>query len=110
MTVAWKQLVLDRLGTNKKIKKKPMNLSQLSVSVHADKRGIYETFDLDREPPQMASAYVDEICRVLEIGLPMLESSHDTELERDLDVVRSMSPAKRKAMLEFVAVMNQAQK
>lgn len=102
MTVAWKKLVLEKLAANKIAKLRPANLSQLSTDTHADKRGIYQTFNLEIDPPQMSSAYVDEICRVLGIGPPMLESSHDPELERDLDVFRALSPARRKAFLALM--------
>jgi hypothetical protein len=99
MTVAWKELVIATLTDNKKKGRKPSNLAQIASALEADKRGIYETFNLEREPPQMSSAYVDQICEILHIAPPMVEASSDPDLERDLDVVRGMDPESRRALV-----------
>jgi hypothetical protein len=101
MTIAWKRLVLTTLETNKREKRKPGNLSQMSKMIPgSDKTGIYRTFDPDMDPPQMSSAYVDEICELLRIPPPMAETSDDPNLERDLDVVRAMPPEVRRAWID----------
>lgn len=105
MTIAWKKLVIAKLAENKKLGKTPANPAQLAAAVDADKRGIYETFNLDRDPPQMSSAYVDEICETLQIPPPMAEASQDVDLERDLTIVRAMSPEDRRALIEIAQRM-----
>jgi hypothetical protein len=105
MTLAWKRHVIATLGANKKAGRKPANLAQLAATLKADKRGIYVTFDLELEPPQMSSAYVDEICELLDIAPPMFETSGDDEVERDLDVVRALSTEDRRALMEVAQRM-----
>jgi hypothetical protein len=105
MTLAWKKRVLAALDENKRTGKQPANLAQLASVLKADKRGIYVTFDVDAEPPQMSSVYVDDICELLNIAPPMLEASTDDELEKDLQTIRTLSPEDRRALIEIAQRM-----
>jgi hypothetical protein len=99
MTRAWKERVLARLEENDAADRMPRNPAELARMLKADKAGMYATFDLERDPPQMSSSYVDAICDLLDIGPPMVESNEDAELEADLEIIRHMPADARRDLM-----------
>jgi hypothetical protein len=101
MTIAWKLLVTKTLADNEKEKREPANLSQLSKMIPgSDKTGIYRTFSLELEPPQMSSVYVDDICALLKISPPLVEATSDAETERDVETFRALDAETRSLLLD----------
>lgn len=99
MTIAWKERVHAKLAEFKKTGKQPANLSQLAKMIPSDKAGIYRAFDLEADDPQTALSahYIDRICTLLLIEPPAHVG--DEQLERDLDVIRSLDPETRAAII-----------
>lgn len=101
ITVGWKKRVRAKLEANEKTGTKPDNLAELARIIDADKRGIYVTFDLDREPQQMVSAYVDEICKALGVAPPLADLDDDEGFVRDVRAISGLSPEIRRSIVEL---------
>jgi hypothetical protein len=101
MTIAWKRRVQAKLDENAKAGIKPSTVADLARMLRrgkgADKAGLYRA--LDPESDQTASADVDEICHMLGVGPPLVESDEDEELQGDLEVIRSLSPDARRELM-----------
>lgn len=102
MTPAWKARVVEKLKENEAVGASPANLAELAaVLPKADKAGIYRTFNT----PQMSSSYVDAICELLDISLPLVEAADDEELQRGIDLLRSMSRDARRDLMAIAERM-----
>jgi hypothetical protein len=100
ITIPWKRRVLAKLAQNKLAKKQPANLEQLKDSVGATKGALNSTFDLEKDPPQLTSAYATDITEMLGIEPPLIEADDDSEdLLRDIKVLRSLTDEARGEMM-----------
>lgn len=100
VTVPWKKRAIAKLEANKRDKKTPSTPEQLKVAVGAPKGGINKLLDLDRDPPQLTSAYVFAISEKLEILPPVLETEEDDDdFAADVLLLRSLNTEARRELM-----------
>jgi hypothetical protein len=104
VTLPWKRRVLSRLAENKRANKTPANREQLNDAVAAPKGSVNGLLDLDRDPPQLTSAYADEISELLQIAPPLLEEDgDDEEFVRDVMFLRTLTRDERRDLLQVAS-------
>lgn len=101
VTVPWKRRVLAKIAENKTAKHQPINIDQLALIVKASKGSLNKLLKLDHVPPQLTSAFADEITEVLGILPPVVEDDDDDpDFARDVLLLRSLdADARRDLML-----------
>lgn len=104
VTLEWKRRAIAKLEGNKRAGRQPANPEQLRAAVKAKKGSMNKLLDLERKPQQNTSAYVDEICAVLEMDPPVFDVKRDEDLERDIEVFSTLPPEERAA---YVVLMKQ---
>jgi hypothetical protein len=96
MTPAWKQRVRDRLKENKAKGIYPRNQVELAEAVGAsDKSGITKMFKAD------GSVFVPDVCRVLNLPMPMQEYQEDDELD---ELTKSFNKEDRERALQILRI------
>jgi hypothetical protein len=100
VTIPWKRRVLAKLKDNEKRGHKPAKIEHLRDLIGAPKGGLNTLFKLDKDPPQLTSAYVDEILEVLEIAPPLVEEDADDEqFVRDVELLRRLTDEARRDLM-----------
>jgi hypothetical protein len=104
MTPEWKKLVLMTLEANERANVSPRNIPELADMIpdeKCEKGGIHRML----KSGQVSSVYVDDICDILKIPPPLValaSSGADSELERDLDVVRRLPREFRREWIDLL--------
>lgn len=106
VTVPWKRRVLARLARNKDLGLKPANVEQLGKDLAAPKAAMNKLLDLERDPPQLTSSYVKEICELLDVTPPVLEEEgDDPDFAADVLLLRDLDIEARRALMLTAARM-----
>ncbi len=100
VTIPWKRRVLAKLKENREKKIEPANIGQLRGIVGAPKGSLDALLDLEREPQQLTSTYVDEIDAVLGTTPPLVETDEDDEdFARDVQILRTLTRESRRDLM-----------
>jgi hypothetical protein len=96
VTIPWKRRVLKKLKENEDANVRPCNIDQLKGLIGAAKGSLNKLLDLEREPAQWTTKYLDEITSALGVEPPLLETDDDDpDFVRDVQLLRSLSPDSR---------------
>jgi hypothetical protein len=92
--------VLAKLKRNEADGEHPANVGQLRVVVGAKKGNLDALFDLERDPPQLSSIYVEKITKRLGVEPPFLEEDgDDDDFVRDARMLRTLTHAARQRLM-----------
>ena len=92
-TPAWKRRALERMH------QLGITMAELARRIGADKSGLKRFL----ETKQVSSKYVDAICEVLGIDLPLIDNIPDDDLNEFVDELRD--PAERRKALEILRLV-----
>lgn len=96
VTIPWKLRVLAKLEDNKREGKQPANIDQLKDMVGAAKGSLNALLDLERDPVQWTTKYLDEINEALGVDPPLFETEEDDrDFWRDVQLLRSLTEESR---------------
>lgn len=100
VTVPWKRRVLAKLAENKKAKHRPANIDQLAEIVKASKGSLNKLLKIELQPPQLTSAFAEDITAILRILPPVLEEDDDDpDFAGDVLLLRSLDVGARRDLM-----------